>query len=171
MGPYYLTNCISTVRITGRNGRVRTGPIFTATFPRIESIRNEGFGKVTFTPVSSLLLNFSYRHSKRTEKSDLFAANAAPTTGSGGEGVLKIGTAEGSWIINSRSLVTFKYTNFTNETIGTPDNIADVTISTTPGTRLDVANLDRIGRLTVPTPVAGAAAFNAFVQPLIDRYG
>ena len=139
--------------------------------PPYESIRNEGFGKVTFTPVGSLLLNFSYRHSKRTEKSDLFASNAAPTTGSGGEGVLKIGTAEGSWVINSRSLVTFKYTNFTNETIGTPDNIADVTISTAPGTRLDVANLDRIGRLTVPTPVAGAAAFNAFVQPLIDRYG
>ena len=46
-----------------------------------------------------------------------------------------------------------------------------MTISTTPGTRLDVANLDRIGLLRVPTPVAGAAAFNAFVQPLIDRYG
>jgi hypothetical protein len=139
--------------------------------PPYESVRNEGFGKLTFTPISSLLLNFSYRHSKRTETSDLFASNAAPTTGSGTEGILKIGTAEGSWVVNSRSLVTFKYTNFTNETEGRPDFIAEATVNTTPGTRLDINNLDRIGRLTVPTLVPGATEFNAFVQPLINRYG
>jgi carboxypeptidase family protein len=139
--------------------------------PDYESIRDEGFGKLTLTPYNSVLVNVSYRHSKRTDKSDLFEPDAAPTTGTGNEAVLKIGTAEGSWVINSRSLLTFKYTNFTNETEGRPDNIANATINTTPGTRLDINNLDQVGRLRVPTPVAGATDFNAFIQPLIDRYG
>ena len=43
--------------------------------------------------------------------------------------------------------------------------------SSTLGTRLDIASLDTQGRFTVPTPITGDAAFNAFVQPLIDRYG
>jgi len=139
--------------------------------PQYRSTRDEGFGKLTFTPINSVLLNVSYRHSKRLDKSDLFEANAAATTGTGNEATQKIGIAEGSWVINSRSFATFKYTDFTLKTQGRPDNIADVTISTAIGTRLDIANLDRIGRLTVPVPVAGQTAFNAFIQPLIDRYG
>ena len=139
--------------------------------PQYQSTRDEGFGKVTFTPINSILLNFSYRHSKRIDKSDLFEANAAATTGTGYESTQKIGIAEGSWVINSRSHATFKYTDFTLKTQGRPDNIADVTISTAVGTRLDLANLDTIGRLTVPVPVAGQTAYNAFIQPLIDRYG
>ena len=74
-------------------------------------------------------------------------------------------------MINSRSHLTFRYTDYTNETQGRPDNIASVSASTDIGTRLDIDRLDQIGLLTVPVPVAGQAAFNAFVQPLIDRYG
>ena len=40
-----------------------------------------------------------------------------------------------------------------------------------PGTRLDINSLDTQGRFFVPTPVAGADAYNAFIQPIIDRYG
>jgi hypothetical protein len=43
--------------------------------------------------------------------------------------------------------------------------------TTTPGARLDLANLDRMGLLSVPSPVAGATDYNAFIQPLIDRFG
>ncbi len=139
--------------------------------PSFESTRNEGFGKLTFTPTTELLLNASYRDSKRDETSDQFLATAAPTTGSGSELRQKIFTADGSWVLSSRSLVTFKYTHFELLTTGTPDNVANVTPSTAPGTRLDVASLDTLGRLTVPAPVAGFPAYNAFIQPLIDRYG
>ena len=45
--------------------------------PPYERVRNEGFGKVTFTPVSSVLLNFSYRASDREHTSALFASNAS----------------------------------------------------------------------------------------------
>ncbi len=139
--------------------------------PPYERTRDEGFGKVTFTPASSVLLNFSYRGSDRTDKSDLFASNAAATTGTGGAATQKIGIAEGSWIINSRSLLTFKYNHFANETQGRPDNIANVTVNTTPGTRIDTSSLDTLGLFSVPAPIAGQTAYNAFIQPLIDRYG
>ena len=139
--------------------------------PAYESTRNEGFGKLTFTPTSALLLNASYRDSKREDISDLFAANASATTGSGSESRLRIATVDGSWVINNRSFLTFKYTNFANRTQGRPDSVASVTPSTQTGTRLDVTSLDSQGRLTVPVPVAGATAYNAFIQPLIDRYG
>ena len=139
--------------------------------PEYNSTRNEGFGKLTFTPTRSLLFNASYRHSNREDTSDLFVSNQNATTGSGSESKLRIGTADGSWVIGPRSFVTFKYTHFANETLGRPDNIADVTPSTAPGARLDIQNLDRMGRLTVPAPIAGQTAYNAFIQPLVDRYG
>jgi hypothetical protein len=139
--------------------------------PQYNSTRNEGFGKLTLTPTHSILLNFSYRDSKRVDESDLFQANTAGTAGSGNEARLKIGTADGSWVINSRSYLNFKYTHFTNRTQGRPDNIADVTISTAVGTRLDIGALDRQGQILVPLPLAGNTAYNNFVQPLIDRYG
>ena len=134
-------------------------------------MRNEGFGKITFTPVSSVLLNFSYRASEREDTSALFAANASATTGTGTEAKQKIGIMEGSWVINSRSLLTFKYNHFVDSSVGKPDYVASVNISTAPGTRLDTNALDSQGLLTVPTLITGQTAYNAFVQPLIDRYG
>jgi hypothetical protein len=139
--------------------------------PQYERIRNEGFGKLTFTPTGSALLNFSYRESKRNDRSDLFDSNAAATTGTGSEARLRIGIAEGSWILNSRSHVTFKYTYFGNETLGLPDNVSPAVPSTAAGTRLDLANLDQQGRLSVPVRMTGLDAYNAFIQPIIDRYG
>jgi Carboxypeptidase regulatory-like domain len=140
--------------------------------PQYESTRNEGFGKVTFTPTRSVLINGSYRSSKRVDTSSAnYAPNAAASTGSGSENRQKIGIVEGSWVVNNRSYVTGKFTDFTLLTHGRPDNVANVTISTTPGTRLDLGNLDKLGLLTVPLPIAGQTAYNDFIQPLIDRYG
>jgi hypothetical protein len=139
--------------------------------PSFERKRNEGFGKLTFTPISNALINLSYRDSKRTDTSDLFASNAAASTGSGTESRQQIGTAEGSWILGPRSHLTFKYTHFALKTEGRPDNIADVTPNLTVGSRLDIASLDRMGLVTVPAPIANQAAFNAFIGPIVDRYG
>ncbi len=96
--------------------------------PQYESTRNEGFGKLTYTPTRSILINGSYRESKRVDTSDLFSSNASASTGSGSEARLKIGTADGSWVINNRSFATAKYTDFTNKNQGRPDNIANVTV-------------------------------------------
>jgi hypothetical protein len=139
--------------------------------PNYDRTRNEGFGKLTFTPTKTVLLNFSYRDSKRVDTSDLFASNASSTTGTGSEERLKIGTAEGSWVVNSRSFATFKFTHFADQNQGRPDNIADVDINTAIGTPLNLNSLDTQGRLFVPVTATGQPAYNTFVQPLIDRYG
>jgi hypothetical protein len=140
--------------------------------PKFESKRNEEFGKLTYTPTESWLLNGSYRYSKRDDTSgDDFGSRNAGTTGNGSNNKLQIGTLEGSKVINARSFATFKYYDFRNPGFGTADNLADVAISTAPGTKLDINNLDKIGRLTVPTVIATNATQTAFVQPFIDKYG
>lgn len=139
--------------------------------PDYNSKRNEGFGKLTITPTHSTLLNVSYRDSKRVDTSSLFGQFTAPTAGTGNEGRLKIGTADGSWIISANSYVDFKYTHFANLTQGLPDNVSNASVSTAIGTHLDVNNLNTLGTLTVPRFISGADAYNAFISPIIGKYG
>jgi hypothetical protein len=139
--------------------------------PEYNSTRNEGFLKATVTPISTVLVNLSWRQSHTLSTGDTFGQATAGTAGTGGESWQKIGTADGSWVINSKSFASFKYTHFENPTQARPDNVADVTPSLTLGTRLDIANLDKQGLFSVPVPVAGQDAFNSFVAPIIDRYG
>jgi hypothetical protein len=140
--------------------------------PGFASERDEYFGKLTFTPLSSLLINASYRDSQRTDSSgDVFGAIRAGTTGSGTENELQIGTFETSWIINPSSYATFKYTDYRNPGFGTADFLADTNVAFAPGTQLDLANLGTSGRLVVPTAIVGNATQTAFVQPYIDKYG
>ena len=139
--------------------------------PDYDSTRNEGFGKVTVTPVSGTLFNASYRDSKREDTSALFGQFTAPTAGTGNEARQKIGTVDGSWIINDRSFLNFKYTHFALLTTGTPDNRSNASVSTAIGTRLDIVNLDQQGLVSLPLPIAGNDAFNNFLAPYINRYG
>ncbi len=142
--------CSSTVRTTGPRTTGTRARTCTALLPPYKSTRNEGFGKLTFTPTRSVLINGSYRDSKRVDTSSAdFASNAAASTGSGCETRQKIGIVEGSWVINNRSYATGKFTDFTLLTHGRPDNVANVTINTTPGTRWISRNLDKLGLLTV----------------------
>ena len=53
--------------------------------PEYQSTRNEGFGKVTATPTSSLLFNGSWRQSKRDEVAASIGQTSAGTTGAGNE--------------------------------------------------------------------------------------
>jgi hypothetical protein len=138
--------------------------------PHYNSTRNEGFGKLTITPTSSTLVNASYRDSKREDTSTLFGSFTAPTAGTGNESRQKIGTLDGSWVINAVSFLSFKYTHFSLLAGGIPDNDTGITASQAIGTHLDVNNLDRMGLLTVPKPGSNAAV-NAFIDPLVQRYG
>ncbi len=152
--------------ITRENRANFYGPL-----PQFERVRNEGFGKVTLTPMSDVLVNVSYRQSRRKDISNLFAENAAPTTGTGDEATQKITTAEGSWILGPRSIATFTYTRFANETLTKPDFVSGAVPGSAIGTRLDLTNLITQGRLTIPVPIAGSTAFNTFLQPYINQYG
>ena len=61
--------------LPSREPRGTTGPTLYGALPNYQSTRNEGFGKLTFTPTQSILINGSYRDSKRVDTSDLFPAN------------------------------------------------------------------------------------------------
>jgi len=139
--------------------------------PQFQTTRNEYFGKVTLSPSQNLLLNVSYRDSKREDVSNLFSSNASATTGSGNEATQKITIAEGSWVIGSRGVATAKYTRFANETLSGPDFVSSARASSAIGSMLDIANLQNQGLLVIPIPRAGETAFNAFLQPYIAQYG
>jgi hypothetical protein len=140
--------------------------------PDFEYKRNEGFGKVTYTPISNVLVNASYRDSKREETSSEFGQFSSGTSGSGSEARQRIGIGELSWVLGPRSHITAKYTNFSLQTLGAPDVISNAQVSTAIGTQLDFNALDTLGRLSpVPTPIASNPTASAFIQPFIDRYG
>lgn len=140
--------------------------------PSFSSERNEYFGKLTFTPIQSLLINASYRDSHRIDTSgDLFGSFRTATTGSGTETELQIGTLETSWIINPNSFATLKYTDYRNPGVGIADFTADTNFSLATGTQLDLANLGTIGRLVVPSLLGNNTAQNTFVTPYIQKYG
>jgi hypothetical protein len=149
------------------NSATAYGPV-----PNLEDTRNEGFGKVTLTPTHSTLFNVSYRSGHELEKaSGGFSAFQAGTSGSGSEAWQRIGNADGSWIINNNNFATFKYTHFSNPTQGVPDNVSPAVINTAIGTHLPINDLTTQGLFTVPKLIAGNAAQNAFVQPIINQYG
>ena len=47
----------------------------------------------------------------------------------GDEAILEIATAEGSWVLNNQSFLSFKYTDFTNLGSTRPDTIFDFPIT------------------------------------------
>ena len=133
------------------------------------STRNEGFGKLTFTPTTSVLFNASYRDSKRVDKSDLFLATPPPPRAAE---TSRGSRSAPSTVVGHRSAshATFKYTHFTNLTHGRPDNIADVDISTAGHPARH-----RRPRHAGPAHRARARSRPARLQrlrpALIDRYG
>ncbi|HEX9162173.1 MAG TPA: carboxypeptidase regulatory-like domain-containing protein [Thermoanaerobaculia bacterium] len=139
--------------------------------PKYSLKTNEEFGKLTLTPTQNWLINGSYRNSHTLETSSQFSALQGPTTGSGSETSLKLGTLETSWIINPKSYATVKFTDFRNPGFGTSDFLSSAQVSTALGTQLDISNLANMGRLIVPTPLPGNTAQNAFVQPFINQFG
>lgn len=147
----------------------RTNPY--GELPDYDSNRNEYFGKLTYTPTASILLNGSYRSSDRTIDAASIGVTSAATTALDEEATQKIAIVEGSWVINSRSFATGKFTDYANETGSVPSVLSTAVPSLTAGSRLDINNLDQLGLFVVPTPASGQTAYNEFIAPLIQRYG
>ena len=131
--------------------------------------RDEYFGKLTWAPTDNLLFDASYRHSKSDGQGEGVGAFESADGSQGSDAKLKIAIVEGSWVINDNSNAYFKFTDFQNDTSGAPDLLLDVV--PTVGGSLDLNNLDRMGHFDVPNTRPGDDAWNAWAQPLIDRYG
>lgn len=140
--------------------------------PNYDSTRDEYFGKLSFTPTESLMMHASYRDSTEDQSGVGVTDEArAGSTSWGNDADLKIGVFEGTWIINDSSLVSFKYSNFKNDTGSTPDNVFDFDLAGDGSVGLDVNALDTQGLFSVPQPIDGEDDYNAFIAPLIEQYG
>jgi hypothetical protein len=140
--------------------------------PNAESTRDEFFAKLTFTPTDSILLNGSYRTSEKDETGEGITEDTfAGSVSVGNESTLDISILEGTWVVNDRSFLNFKATSFENDTTSRPDNLFGFSIASDGSLGLDVANLDQQGLFLVPQPLDGEDAYNAFITPLISRYG
>jgi len=137
--------------------------------PNFKSVRDEYFGKITWAPTDELLLNASYRWSKRTGENESVGTYEAASLSEGSEAKQKIGILEGSWIINDNSNAYFKYTDYQLDTSSLPDNLLNLGLSL--GDSLNTSALDMMGYFNVPTPTAGEDDYNAFIQPIINQYG
>ncbi|MCF6220637.1 MAG: carboxypeptidase regulatory-like domain-containing protein [Robiginitomaculum sp.] len=146
--------------------------------PDFKSERNEYFGKVTFAPFDGVLLDASYRTSDRTGTTENVGGFAAASTATSSTASQDIIIAEGSWVINDKSSLNFKFTDFLSKSTSRPDTIFNIPV--TFGGALPIATIDQLGRFSVPQPLtatppdvltADQIAFNTFVQPFIDQYG
>ncbi|MEJ2401339.1 MAG: TonB-dependent receptor [Xanthomonadales bacterium] len=136
--------------------------------PNYKSERDEYFGKLTWAVTDDILLEGSYRSSETDASGEGVGGFESADGSSGSDATLDIAILEGNWIIDSNSSAYFKYTDFQNETTGAPDLVLDAMPSI--GASLDLANLDRLGQFQVPS-LSGDPEFDAWAQPLIDRYG
>ena len=136
-----------------------------------ENSRNEFFGKLTYAPAASILLNGSYRTSDREEKNSVAGEAYAASTSNGYEAKQKIAILEGSWIINDRSYATAKFTDFRNPNVGRPDNGLSLGPALDGSVNINPLALDTMGLVSIPVPIAGQTAFNEFIAPIISRYG
>ena len=143
------------------------GPI-----PDLENRSHEYFGKLTYTPLNSILLHGSYRDKNRDVTTNSVGTFSEATTALGEEAHQKIAILEASWVINQRSFLTGKFNDFALETSSVPDHLLpNVVPSIAAGTTIDINNLQNLGLLVVPTPISGQDAHNAFIAPIINRYG
>ncbi len=139
---------------TGRTTTGTTAPTSTATCRSTRAPATKGFGKLTLHPDQlDAASTRSYRDSKRVDRSDLFAANAADTTGTGSETRQKIGTVEGSWVVGPTQPSPPPSTRISpTRRSGVRTTSPTSAINTAAGTRLDLAHLD------TARPADGAAA-------------
>ncbi|MBI4912547.1 MAG: carboxypeptidase regulatory-like domain-containing protein [Acidobacteria bacterium] len=148
--------------------------------PNFDETRTELFGKLTWSPISSLLVHASMRDSNDTvEHSGYQGSGAGPTTGQGGKTTWRIPTLEATWNLTPNSFLNFKATNFIFKSADHPDYRSSVNpaFDVTP---LDVNNLNTQGQFSVPrlqTPPPGGSLtqaqidFNSFATPIIAKYG
>jgi hypothetical protein len=140
--------------------------------PDAERTREEYFGKLSLTPTASMFLNLSYRDSDNTATATgVIGGDEAGSTSNGTNATLEILSLEGSWVLSDRSFLSFKVTDFVNETFDGPDNLFNFGIAVDGSVALDVNNLDQQGLFLVPQPLEGEDAYNAFIAPLISEYG
>lgn len=131
--------------------------------------REEYYGRLTYAPWDNVLLNASYRTSRRDERGVSVGPYEADSVSLGGRAEQDIISVDGSWVTAAGPRLSFRYNDYALRGFALPDVLLSVQPSL--GGTLDTARLDEMGHLNVPSRLAGGEAFNAAVAPIIERYG
>lgn len=131
--------------------------------------REEYYGRLTYAPWDNVLVNASYRTSRRDERGVSVGPYEADSVSLGGRADQDIISVDGSWVTAAGPRLSFRYNDYALRGFALPDLLLSVQPSL--GGTLDTARLDEMGHLNVPSRLAGGQAFNAAVAPIIERYG
>ena len=151
----------------------RTASNLYGELPDYNSTRNEGFGKVTYTPTSSILINGSWRqsHTPATGVDLLLGVRARRPGAAASRGRRSArSTPRGSSTPRASHPSSTRTTRTRRRARPTTSRRPCPTLVDRDEARPRRGST-HLGAFNVPTPVAGQDAFNAFIQPLIDRYG
>ena len=172
-GRSFRTSCSSSPRTSARSARVSCGRTPTASCPTTRASRNEGFGKLTYTPVGNVLINATLsRLEARRDQRRVRPVLPSDVTGSGSESRQRIATGEASWVINSRSHFSGGSRGSGSRRSGGPTSSRMRRSTRRSARRSTSTRSTRSGRFTGPRRRSpNNAAQTAFVQPLIQRYG
>lgn len=163
-------------RSTRSNTENLYGPV-----PDFEENRDEYFGKLTFAPTDNILIDASFRTSEREEINSGVGAFTQASAADVNIGNQDIAVIEGSWIISDESSLSFRYTDWENET--GQDPVTFLNFPTALGDSIDINNLDQMGLFRVPLPQSPPVDAtpeelarydyynNVFIPPLINEYG
>lgn len=146
------------------------------TVGNFENVRDEYFGKLTFSPTDNILLDASFRTSDREVNNDSIGEFEAATVSRGSTNKQDILILEGSWILSDANSLSFKYTDFETSGSTRPDNLFGFIPQ--QGGSLNVGALDTQGYLDIPSfrdpadPVNGVANadFNTFIAPFVNQF-
>ena len=133
------------------------------------SRREEYYGKLTYAPWDSVLLNAAWRTSGRDERGVSIGPHDADSVSLGGRTEQDIGSVDGSWVPTVGPRLSFRYSEYALRGFELPDVL--LTVRPSLQGSLDVKRLDEMGQLRVPARIEGAVDYNAAVDGLIDRYG
>lgn len=147
-----------------RNKATAYGPV-----KNYSNTRMEYYMKLSYLPTDALLLNASYRTSDRKEKGVSIGPHEADSVSLGGQAEQDIASLDVSWVTPLGATVGWRYSYYELAGTGKPDLLLD--ISPSLDEKLDTNNLDQMGRLQVPSPIAGMERFNQAIEPIIRKYG
>ena len=147
-----------------RNKATAYGPV-----KNYSNIRAEYFVKFTYVPTDSVLVNVSYRTSDREENGVSIGQYEADSVSIGGRTEQDVLSLDGSWTTSYGLTIAFQYSDYALSGTEQPDVLLDIQPSLDG--RLDIANLDQMGHLQVPSRIEGSDRFNTAIEPIIRKYG
>ena len=133
--------------------------------PDGERTRDEFFGKLTFSPTQDITIHGSFRNTEVDTEAEAIGALDAQGLTRTEFSDQQLTVLEADWILGGAGSLHFKFTDMQLDTGATPNGTISATPSTQLGSTIDLANLDALGIVSVPT-LSGAA-----YQPFVDRYG